>query len=243
MSHELRTPLNAIIGYSELIAEEADGRGLDDLIPDVERIHSAGKHLLGLINDVLDLSKIEAGRMELFLETFAVDALARDVLDTIRPLAEKAGDALRLDLPDDPGAMHADLSKVRQGLLNLLSNAVKFTEDGTITLRVARDRDRLGRDWVVFEVEDDGIGLTPEAMSRLFRPFVQADASTTRRYGGTGLGLTITPRFCQMMGGDIAATSEAGRGSTFTIRIPADVGGTLVEAIQPLAAAQQAIVP
>ena len=133
--------------------------------------------------------------------------------------------------------MHADLIKVRQGLLNLLSNAVKFTENGTITLRIARSRDHLGRDRVVFEVEDDGIGMNPDELSRLFRPFVQADASTTRRYGGTGLGLTITRRFCQMMGGDIAASSEAGRGSTFTIRIPADVEGDLAEHPEPAAAA------
>jgi len=230
MSHELRTPLNAILGYSELLAEDAADRGLDDLAPDLERIHSSGKHLLGLINDVLDLSKIEAGRMELFLEDFAVDALLRDVLDTIRPLAEKAGNSLHLEAPDDPGLMHADLSKVRQGLLNLLSNSVKFTQGGTISLRVARDRDRLGREWVVFEVVDDGIGMTPEEISRLFRPFVQADASTTRRYGGTGLGLTITRRFCQMMGGDIAPASDPGRGSTFTLRLPADVEESLVEA-------------
>ncbi len=225
MSHELRTPLNAIIGYSEMLEEEAVDRGLDDLIPDLDRIHSAGKHLLGLINDVLDLSKIEAGRMDLYLETFDVAEMIRGVLQTIEPLAEKAGNAIRPVLADDLGAMHADLTKVRQALLNLLSNAAKFTRDGTITLRAAREPGPDGRERLALSVEDDGIGMTPEEMDRLFRPFVQADASTTRRYGGTGLGLTITRRFCEMMGGEIVASSEAGRGSTFTIRLPADVEG------------------
>ncbi len=225
MSHELRTPLNAIIGYSEMLGEDAEDRGLDDLIPDLDRIHSAGKHLLGLINDVLDLSKIEAGRMELYLETFDLAEMVRDAVATVGPMAEKAHDLIRIDLPDGLGALHADLTKVRQGLLNLLSNAVKFTERGTIAVRGRREAGPAGSAWIVLEVADDGIGMTPEEQARLFRPFVQADGSTTRKYGGTGLGLTITRRFCQMMGGDIAVRSEAGVGSTFTIRLPADVEG------------------
>ncbi len=225
MSHELRTPLNAIIGYTEMLREDAEDRELDDLLPDLNRVHSAGKHLLGLINDVLDLSKIEAGRMELYLESFDLGAMIKDVVFTVEPLAEKEGDQIRLDLIDDLGVMHADLTKVRQCLLNLLSNAIKFTERGLIQVRARREAGDGGVDRVAIEVSDDGIGMTPEEQARLFRPFVQADASTTRKYGGTGLGLTITRRFCQMMGGDIAVRSEAGVGSTFTIRLPADGEG------------------
>ena len=225
MSHELRTPLNAVIGYSEMLEEEARDRGFNEFVPDLGRIHSAGKHLLGLINDVLDLSKIEAGRMDLYLETFDLAEMIRSVLATIEPLAEKRSNALQFQGLDDPGTMHADLTKVRQSLLNLLSNAVKFTERGTITLRVARESGPFGIETIVFEVSDNGIGMKPEELDRLFRPFVQADASTTRKYGGTGLGLTITRRFCEMMGGEIAVRSEPGRGSTFTIRLPADRPG------------------
>ncbi len=225
MSHELRTPLNAIIGYSEMLGEEAEDRGLRDLMPDLDRIHSAGKHLLGLINDVLDLSKIEAGRMELYLEAFDLASMVRDAIATVDPMAEKAHNRIRLDLDSDLGAMHADQTKVRQAILNLLSNAIKFTERGTITVRARREGPQGGPDWITLEVADDGIGMSAEEQGRLFRPFVQADASTTRKYGGTGLGLTITRRFCQLMGGDIAVRSEPGLGSTFTIRLPADVEG------------------
>ena len=223
MSHELRTPLNAIIGYSEMLEEDARDRDLGEFVPDLERIHSSGKHLLGLINDLLDLSKIEAGRMELYLEDFDLAGLVRVTLSTIGPLAVRRGNALKLELAEPLGLMHADQTKVHQALLNLLSNAIKFTEGGTVTLRAARDFDAEGHDWVVLEVEDDGIGMTPEELGRLFRPFVQADPSTTRRYGGTGLGLTISRRFCEMMGGEISVRSQSGRGSTFTIRLPADV--------------------
>ena len=225
MSHELRTPLNAIIGYSEMLEEEARDRGISGFVPDLGRIHSAGKHLLGLINDLLDLSKIEAGRMELYLETFDLPELVRSVVATVEPMAGRRGNALRLASLDHLGSMHADQTKVRQALLNLLSNAVKFTEGGTITLGGRREFDPDGRDWVVLEVADDGIGMTADQVSRLFRPFVQADASTTRKYGGTGLGLTISRRFCEMMGGQISVESEACRGSTFTLRLPADVEG------------------
>jgi PAS domain S-box-containing protein len=223
LSHELRTPLNAIIGYSEMLEEDAREQGLGEFVPDLVRIHTSGKHLLTLINDLLDLSKIEAGRMELYLETFDVADLIRNTLATIEPLAERRGNALRAEVPDDLGTMHADQTKVGQSLLNLLSNAAKFTEGGTITLGASRELDAEGAEWVLLEVTDDGIGMTREELCRLFRPFVQADPSTTRKYGGTGLGLTISRRFCEMMGGEISVRSEPGHGSTFTIRLPADV--------------------
>ncbi len=225
MSHELRTPLNAIIGYSEMLQEEAQDLGYDDFIPDLQKINAAGKHLLGLINDILDLSKIEAGRMQLYLETFNVAELVRDTVATIQPLIEKNANVLQVNCPPDIGEMYADQTKVRQGLFNLLSNAAKFTQNGTITLSV--ERRTAGEEsgalypMLYFTVSDTGIGMTAEQINKLFQPFMQADASTTRKYGGTGLGLTITRHFCQMMGGDITVTSEAGRGSTFTIRLPA----------------------
>ncbi|MDH3495371.1 MAG: GAF domain-containing protein [Gemmatimonadota bacterium] len=216
MSHELRTPLNAIIGYSEMLEEELQDRGDEQLLPDLRKIHAAGKHLLSLINDVLDLSKIEAGKMELFAETFAVRPMLNDVMTTVQPLVAKNANTLVLDCAPDVGSMHTDLTRVRQVLLNLLSNASKFTEAGTITLRARR-----AGDIVELAVADSGIGMTPEQLQRLFEAFTQAEASTTRRFGGTGLGLTISRRFCQMMGGDIAVTSTAGQGSTFTVRLPA----------------------
>jgi signal transduction histidine kinase/CheY-like chemotaxis protein len=219
MSHELRTPLNAIIGYSEMLEEEAQERGLDDIAPDLAKIHAAGKHLLALINDVLDLSKIEAGRMELFLEDFDVEALVRDVESTIRPLVEKNQNTLEVSCPPGIGTMHADLTRVRQVLFNLLSNAAKFTQRGRVGLEVFPVRSG-GRDYVEFAVADTGIGLTPEQQRRLFQSFSQADASTSRKYGGTGLGLVISRRFAQMMGGDIQVQSEFGHGSVFGVRLP-----------------------
>jgi CheY-like chemotaxis protein len=231
MSHELRTPLNAIIGYSEMLQEEATDLGYDDLAPDLEKINGAGKHLLGLINDILDISKIEAGRVDLFLESFDIAATVREVVTTITPLVEKNANTLHVELGDGLGSMRADLTKVRQGLFNLLSNASKFTSNGDIWLRVWRETSPLtlplageGKGWVTFSVQDTGIGMTQEQMARLFQAFSQAEASTTRRYGGTGLGLAITRHFCQMMGGDIYVESEPGNGSTFTIRLPAEVG-------------------
>jgi PAS domain S-box-containing protein len=222
MSHELRTPLNAIIGYSEMLQEEAEDAQQDGPHADLEKIRASGKHLLGLINDILDLSKIEAGKMNLFLETFDVAEMVKGAVGTISPLLEQNGNTLAVECPDNLGAIHADLTKVRQSLLNLLSNASKFTDHGTVRLRVGREPFE-GQDWVVFEVVDSGIGMTPEQITKLFQPFTQADLSTTRKYGGTGLGLTITRRFCQLMGGDVTVRSEAGRGSTFTIRIPARI--------------------
>jgi signal transduction histidine kinase/CheY-like chemotaxis protein len=219
MSHELRTPLNAIIGYSEMLQEEAHDLGHHDFVPDLRRIETAGHHLLALINDVLDLSKIEAGKMELYLETFDVPAVIADVRATIEPLVERNGNAIEVRCPSDLGAMHSDVTRVRQVLLNLLSNASKFTERGTVTLDVSREV-QDGVEWLVFRISDTGIGLNPEQIGRLFQAFSQADATTARRYGGTGLGLLISRRFSQMMGGDISIASEFGRGSTFTVRLP-----------------------
>jgi signal transduction histidine kinase/CheY-like chemotaxis protein len=219
MSHELRTPLNAIIGYSEMLEEEAGERGLEDLAPDLGKIRAAGKHLLALINDVLDLSKIEAGKMELFLEEFDVRALVQDVESTFRPLVEKGQNVLEVNCPADIGAIHADLTRVRQILFNLLSNAAKFTQHGRVGLEVFPLR-LGGQDWIEFAVADTGIGLTPEQQRRLFQSFSQADPSTSRKYGGTGLGLVISRRFAQMLGGDIQLQSEFGRGSVFTVRLP-----------------------
>jgi PAS domain S-box-containing protein len=223
MSHELRTPLNAIIGYSEMLAEEARDSGNDEYVPDLEKIQRAGSHLLGLINSVLDLSKIEAGKMDLYLETFDLASMLGDVTATIQPLIQQKGNRLVIETGDDLGEMHADVTKVRQTLFNLLSNASKFTENGIITLRVGRET--VGEvPWVSFAVTDTGIGMNAEQLGKLFQAFTQADVSTTRKYGGTGLGLVITRRFCQMMGGDITVESTEGVGTTFTMRLPAVVG-------------------
>ena len=220
MSHELRTPLNAIIGYSEMVQEEAEDLGAQSLATDVTRIRTAGRHLLALINDILDLSKIEAGKMELHLETFDIATLVDEILATAQPLIEKNANRLELQCPPGIGSMHADLTKVRQMVLNLLSNAAKFTDHGTITLIVDRESGPPG-DAIILRVRDSGIGMTPAQMDRLFEAFSQADAATAAKYGGTGLGLTITKHFAQMMGGDVTVESRPGAGSTFTIRLPA----------------------
>jgi signal transduction histidine kinase len=217
MSHELRTPLNAIIGVSEMLREDAEALK-QDLEP-LDRVLGAARHLLALINDILDLSKIEAGRMELHLESFALAPLIQGVIRTIEPLAAKNGNQVSVHCDAAIGTMHADEMRLRQALLNLMSNANKFTERGSITIN-ARHGQENGGDWITLAVADTGIGMTPEQMGKLFREFSQADASTTRKYGGTGLGLVISKRFCQMMGGDITVASEPGRGSTFTIRLP-----------------------
>jgi GAF domain-containing protein/CheY-like chemotaxis protein len=232
MSHELRTPLNAIIGYSEMLQEDAADLGAGELTDDLKRINAAGKHLLELINAVLDLSKIEAGKMELYLESFEIGGLVRDIAAVIQPLAAKNANRLDLRCPEEIGTMRADLTKVRQALFNLLSNACKFTDRGTIALAVAREL-REDQDWVVFSVSDTGIGMTPEQLARLFEVFSQADAATTRKYGGTGLGLALSRRLCRMMGGDVTVESEAGRGSTFTIRLPARVAEAIEEPAAP----------
>jgi signal transduction histidine kinase/DNA-binding response OmpR family regulator len=225
MSHELRTPLNAIIGYSEMLEEDAEDAGVKEFGADLRKIHSAGKHLLGLINDVLDISKIEAGKMDLFLEVFEVEALVQDVVSTVKPLVAQNGNELRLELGADLGTMKADVTKVRQALFNLVSNACKFTEKGVIGLRVSREGVAEAAS-VVFEVSDTGIGMTQAQLAKLFKAFTQADASTTRKYGGSGLGLAITRYFCRMMSGDVQVRTELGKGSTFTIRLPAEVPST-----------------
>ncbi len=221
MSHELRTPLNAIIGYSEMLEEEVGEIGHPELAADLQKIRSAGRHLLALINDILDLSKIEAGKTELYFEEFDAAEMLREVATTVQPLATRNANRLQLQLPEMLGTMHADLTKVRQMLLNLLSNACKFTDHGTVTLAAARERAEDGAETVVFRVSDSGIGMTPAQMARLFEAFSQAEASTTRKYGGTGLGLAISRRFARMMGGDVTVESTPGEGSTFTIRLPA----------------------
>ena len=232
MSHELRTPMNAIIGYSEMLVEEAEDIGQNDFIPDLQKIHGAGKHLLNLINDILDLSKIEAGRMELYLETFGIKNLIDETLSTIHPLIEKNNNTLEFNLADDLDVMHADLTKVRQSLFNLLSNASKFTKNGAIALNVTSYLAQ-GKKAIAFEVTDTGIGMNSEQIGKLFQAFTQADASTTRKYGGTGLGLAITKKFCQMMGGDIKVESEPGKGSSFTIYLPVEVVDSTKEKPQP----------
>ncbi len=239
MSHELRTPLNAIIGYSEMLQEDAEDLGYDDISPDLQKIQGAGRHLLALINDILDISKIEAERMELNLETFDLSTLVEEVTTTIAPLAQKNGNELIVNCPDTLGTMHSDSMRVRQVLFNLLSNACKFTEQGTVSLDITSVCDPTAPAtpadsselepatpthsdcFFTFRVRDTGIGLTPEHLQKLFNPFTQADSSTTRKYGGTGLGLAITRRLCQIMGGDITVESVPGEGSTFTAKLPA----------------------
>jgi len=220
MSHELRTPLNAIIGYSEMLQEDAAESGNQGFERDLHKIHAAGKHLLSLINDVLDISKIEAGKMELFLETFELHLMLDEVITTVQPLADRHGNHIKINYDSSNlGQMHTDLTKVRQSLLNLLSNACKFTEQGVIEISVKRETlDDIS--WVEFCVKDNGIGMTDEQQHKLFQAFTQADASTTRKYGGTGLGLVITKRFTEMMGGNIQVLSEFGQGSTFIVRLP-----------------------
>jgi len=237
MSHELRTPLNAIIGYSEMLEEEVADIGHGELAPDLRKIRSAGRHLLALINDILDLSKIEAGKTELFLEDFEIGAMVEDVVTTIRPLVGKNANRLVVR-SDAPGRMHGDLTKVRQMLLNLLSNACKFSEHGTITLDVARGSGSEGVDEICFRVSDSGIGMTPAQMGKLFEAFSQAETSTSKKYGGTGLGLAITRQFARMMGGDVTVDSEPGKGSTFTIRLPATTAERVEAPAQPAGSGQ-----
>jgi CheY-like chemotaxis protein len=224
-----------------MLQEEAEDLGQEALIPDLQKISAAGKHLLELINGILDLSKIEAGKMTLYLESFPVATLVRDVSAVVQPLAEKNGNALTVHCADDLGAMRADLTKVRQVLFNLLTNASKFTDHGTISLAASRETvDDV--DWLQFVVADTGIGMTAEQMERVFEAFSQADASTTRNYGGTGLGLAISRQLCELMGGTITVASEYGHGSTFTIRLPAEVAEPTPLPVSPRSLAEPATV-
>jgi signal transduction histidine kinase/DNA-binding response OmpR family regulator len=222
MSHELRTPLSAIIGYSEMMGEEiADGCEASDLVPDIGKVERNARHLLGLINDVLDLSKVESGKMDVYAEDFGVEDMLRDVASSVATLVGKKGNTLEMRLAPGLGRMHSDLTKTRQVLFNFLSNAAKFTESGTIVLAASRVTDISGGDQLSFSVSDSGIGMTAEQVSRLFRRFEQADASTTRNFGGTGLGLSLTRSFADMLAGTITVSSNPGQGSTFTFTVPA----------------------
>ena len=238
MSHELRTPLNAIIGYSEMLEEETRDSGPAENVRDLQRIQAAGKHLLSLINDVLDLSKIEAGKMGLHLETFDLHPIIEEIVTTLKPAVEKNANRIEVHLADDIGSMHADATKVRQILFNLLSNACKFTDHGTITLDVER---QASQDSITFRVTDTGIGMTPEQQWKLFQDFAQADTSIARKYGGTGLGLAISARFAQMMKGHIHVDSQLGEGSTFTVELPRTVSGEAAPLVR--AQAEQEAVP
>jgi signal transduction histidine kinase len=256
MSHELRTPLNAIIGYSQLLSEEAQEAELDDFVPDLQRIYEAGTHLLSLINDILDLSKIEAGRMKLEIDEFDIELLVEDVASAAKASIENNGNILEIECDRTAGIIHADFKKVRQVLKHLLSNAAKFTKNGRVKVSVRRipgrgesnaagregiensmaagETDSVGiacplpnveeSDWICLSVKDTGIGMSEEQQHKLFEAFVQADCSTTRRYGGTGLGLTISRYYCEMMGGEILVESEEGKGCNFTVRIPVGNG-------------------
>lgn len=219
MSHELRTPLNAIIGYSELLADEAEASGQKSMVRDLKKIKNAGRHLLELINDVLDVSKLEAGKTTLYLETFNIFEMAASIIEIMEPAAEKNSNCLRFECDPEIGDMYSDFTKVRQALFNLLSNACKFTTQGTVTLRITENR-RGNKSMLRFEVTDTGVGIKQDQLSKLFTPFMQADSSTTRKFGGTGLGLTITKRFCEMLGGSIDVTSEFGAGSGFSLILP-----------------------
>ena len=221
MSHELRTPLNAVIGYSEMLLEDAETEGGgEERVADLRRIHTAGRHLLSLVNDVLDLSKIEAGRMEVATAPIDVCAFLDEVATTVLPLVERNGNTLDTRCAADVGELVGDATKLRQILLNLAGNAAKFTRDGRISIAVARER-RTPGDWIRIDVADSGIGMDQATLDKLFRPFTQADAATSGKYGGTGLGLALSQRLARLMGGNIAATSALGKGSCFTLTLPA----------------------
>ncbi|MDH5558415.1 MAG: ATP-binding protein, partial [Alphaproteobacteria bacterium] len=224
MSHELRTPLNAIIGYSEILKEDVEERGLSDLGQDLDRINVAGRHLLQLINEVLDLSRIEAGRTELHPEEVDLASLMRETAATVRPLVEANGNRFILDIPDETGTMRVDATKLKQILYNLLSNAAKFTEQGEVRCTVSRMRDEPqtgGREWIRFDVADTGIGIARENLDNIFVAFERTEAGREPKYGGTGLGLAISRHYAEMMGGAISIQSESGKGSRFTVRLPA----------------------
>ena len=238
MSHELRTPLNAIIGYSEMLHESAEDSGEEQFLPDLQKIRDAGRHLLELINDILDISKIEAGKMEVYLEEVDIGALVEEVRAIVAPLAAAGGNRFEIVWPAPPGMLYTDRTKLKQSLLNLLSNAAKFTKGGRIALDLRATAGTLS-----FIVSDTGIGMSEEQLSRLFQAFSQADASTTRRYGGTGLGLAITKHFCEMLGGGITVDSAPGRGSTFTIALPVAHPAKPAETAAPAAAPDPVAAP
>jgi signal transduction histidine kinase len=219
MSHELRTPLNAIIGLTEMMVTNAARFGTEKAMEPLQRVNRAGTHLLGLINQVLDLSKIEAGKLELNPQTVQLTPLIEEVIGTARQLAEQNKNRLTVEAQENLGILTVDPMRLRQILLNLLSNACKFTKEGEIKLRARRFRN--GRDWIEMAVADSGIGMTPDQQAKLFQEFAQADATTAQRFGGTGLGLAITRKLARMMGGDITVASEPGKGSVFTVRLPA----------------------
>jgi signal transduction histidine kinase len=224
MSHELRTPLNAIIGYSQLLQETYQDDGSGALVRDLTRIERAGNMLLGMVNQVLDFSKAEAGKIVLHPETFDVRAVMRDIVAAVEPLASQNGNRLTVDIAEGAAEAHTDVTRFRQSLLNLVANACKFTREGEVSVAVRRERAEPA-DWLVVNVLDSGIGISPEQQAKLFRAFTQADPSTTRQYGGTGLGLAISRRLCRLMGGDISVASELGKGSNFEMRLPARIGG------------------
>jgi signal transduction histidine kinase len=221
MSHELRTPLNAVIGITEMLKDDAVEDNRTDLFEPLERIHRAGRHLLQLINDILDLSKIEAGKLELSIEEVELVSLLREAVTTAGPLAAKNGNRLETRFGEELGRMRIDPMRLRQIVLNLLSNACKFTARGAVTIKASCKKGPGDSEWLAITVADTGIGMSPEQLGRLFQEFTQADASTTRKYGGTGLGLAISRELVRLMGGDIAVESELGKGSRFTVRIPA----------------------
>jgi signal transduction histidine kinase/ActR/RegA family two-component response regulator len=227
MSHELRTPLNAVIGYSEMLLEDAEIEGSEEQqVEDLRKINGAGKHLLSLVTDVLDLSKIEAGKMELFNERFDLDGLVDEVAATCQPLCARNGNELVVERKGELGMAEGDVTKLRQAVLNILSNAAKFTKNGRVTLTVQREA-MIGGDWIRIEVRDTGIGISRENLRKLFQNFNQAEASTASRYGGTGLGLSLTQKLCRLMGGDVMVESELGQGSCFTIRLPASLADSV----------------
>lgn len=233
MSHELRTPLNSIIGYTELTIKGLYGGVTPQQQKRLETVLRNGQNLLALLNDILDLSKIEAGRIDLFIEEFDISSVVHESVTTLQPLVDQNTNRLQLNCPEDIGRMRTDVSRLKQILFNLLSNATKFTQAGFIDFSVRRETDQRGSDWIVFTITDTGIGMSPEQLGKLFKDFVQVDASTTRKYGGTGLGLSISRRFAQMMGGDITVSSQLGKGSTFTAQLPALVTSRNQQETQP----------
>ena len=222
MSHELRTPLNAILGYSQLLQEECQEQGVETLAVDLAKIERAGGILLHLVNQVLDFSKVEAGKVEMHPETFDMALVLQDVLTSVEPLASRNHNRVQVRNSAAASEVHTDLTRFRQSLTNLVANACKFTSNGQVSVEVSREGTRPD-EWVVLTVKDTGIGISPEQQARLFQAFTQADASTTREYGGTGLGLVISRKMCQLMGGDISVESQLGQGSTFVMKIPAQL--------------------